>query len=68
MNDGSEIPDRIRRGPANFRIADVKKAVKAVQAAGLKVVRVEIEGGKFSIVTVGKGSSAPLIDDDPVDL
>jgi hypothetical protein len=36
--------------PSNFRRTDVKRAVQAVQAAGLKVKRVELDGGKVLII------------------
>jgi hypothetical protein len=36
--------------PSNFRRTDVKRAVQAMQSAGLKVARVELDGGKVTIV------------------
>jgi len=36
--------------PSNFRRTDVKRGIQAVQAAGLRVKRVELEGGKVSII------------------
>jgi hypothetical protein len=39
--------------PSNFRRNDVKRAVQAVQAAGLKVGRVELHGGKVLIIPAG---------------
>jgi hypothetical protein len=36
--------------PSNFRRNDVKRAVQAVQAAGIKIRRVELDGGKVSII------------------
>ena len=37
----------------NFRRTDVKRAVQAMQSAGLKVGRVELQGGKVSIIPAG---------------
>jgi hypothetical protein len=39
--------------PSNFRRTDVKRAVQAVQEAGLKVARVELHGGKVLIIPAG---------------
>ena len=36
--------------PSNFRRTDVKRAIQAAQAAGIKIGRVELEGGKVSII------------------
>jgi hypothetical protein len=36
-------------GPSNFKEADVKRAVKAVEAAGKEVESVEIEQGRIKI-------------------
>lgn len=46
----------MKRGPCTFREADVRRAVRAVEAAGKEVAAVEIGGdGKIRIV-VGKPS------------
>jgi hypothetical protein len=39
--------------PSNFRRTDIKRAMQAMQAAGLKVARVELDGSKVTIVPVG---------------
>jgi hypothetical protein len=40
------------RAPSNFRQQDVTRAVKAVTAAGVHIVRIEIDKtGKISIIT-----------------
>lgn len=43
-------PINMSSAPSNFRRTDVKRAVQAVQAAGLKVARVELHGGKVLII------------------
>jgi hypothetical protein len=50
------------RVPSNFRQRDVTRAVKAVAAAGVDIARVEIEGGKITVI-VGKGEVAQPADD-----
>jgi hypothetical protein len=39
--------------PSNFRRIDIKRAVQAMQAAGLKVGHVELHGGKVLIIPAG---------------
>jgi hypothetical protein len=48
--------------PSNFRRTDVKRAVQAVQAAGLKVARVELHGGQVLIIPAND-ESAEAADD-----
>ena len=38
--------------PSNFRRTDIKRAVQAMQAAGLKVGHVELRGGTVRIIPV----------------
>jgi hypothetical protein len=48
------------RRPSAFRQADVTKTVKAVIAAGLRVVGVKVGGdGKIEVVTAGENTAAP---------
>ena len=50
------------RAPSPFRQADVTKAVKAVRAAGVDIVRVELTNdGKIVIVI---GEAQPTVQDD----
>jgi hypothetical protein len=38
------------KAPSNFRQTDVKRAVQAVESAGVKIARIELAGGKITIV------------------
>jgi hypothetical protein len=37
--------------PSTFKKTDIRRGVEALKSAGLKVVRVVIEGGKLTLVT-----------------
>jgi hypothetical protein len=50
--------------PSNFRRTDFKRTVQAMQAAGLKVARVELHGGKVLIIPA---NVTPLNTSDPGD-
>jgi hypothetical protein len=50
------------RVPSNFRQSDVTRAVRAVTKAGVDITRVEIEGGKITVI-VGKGEAVQPADD-----
>jgi hypothetical protein len=51
------------RGKANFRQSDLTKAIKAIEAAGQKVRRVEISaGGKIVVVIVNDGDETEKIE------
>ena len=52
--------ERMSARPSHFRQADLSRAVKALEAAGKEVLRVEIEGGKVVIVT---SSREPIPED-----
>ena len=39
------------RGVQKYRSNEVKRAVRALQEAGVKIARVAFEGGRFEIVT-----------------
>ena len=47
----------VSRAPSNFRQSDVTRAVRAITKAGVDIARVEIEGGKITVI-VGKGEAA----------
>jgi len=42
------------RGPNSFKQGDVTRAVRAVRAAGVPVVRVEVERDRKIVVIVGE--------------
>jgi len=39
------------RGVQAFRLTEVKRAARALQAAGIKIARVTVEGGKVEFIT-----------------
>jgi len=46
------------RGPCTFRQRDLTAAIKALQAAGVKDARVEVEKGKI-VVVIGNHGDTP---------
>ena len=44
--------------PSNFRRNDVKRAVQALQGAGLRVGRVELQGGRVLIIPANEEEAA----------
>jgi hypothetical protein len=47
--------------PSDFRRTNVKRALLAVQSAGLRVARVELDGGKITIIPAN-GASVEITD------
>jgi hypothetical protein len=47
------------RGPLTFKQADVTRAVRAVKAAGVDVLRVEVDRNGKIIVVAGEASENP---------
>jgi hypothetical protein len=45
------------RRPCNFRQTDITKAVRAVQAAGVPIARVEVDGNGRIVVVAGNGQT-----------
>jgi hypothetical protein len=54
------------RAPSTFRESDLKRAVRAIEAAGKKVTAVEIEDGRIKI-KIKKGNDAAADDDNNSD-
>ena len=53
------------RGPATFRQSDLTRAIKAAKAAGIEVVRIEVDkDGKIAIITGRGGDTAQANDLD----
>jgi hypothetical protein len=47
------------RTPSNFKQGDVIRALKAFTKAGVDIARVEIEGGKITIIVSKVGAAQP---------
>lgn len=54
------------RAPSTFRESDLKRAVRAIEAAGKKVTAVEIEDGRIKI-KIKNGNDAAADDDNNSD-
>jgi hypothetical protein len=53
------------RASSTFRQQDVTRALKAVTAAGVDIVRIEIDkAGKIVIVTTTESQGGPAVQDD----
>jgi hypothetical protein len=52
------------RAPSTFRQADVTKAVKAVRAAGVDIVRVEVARDGRIVIVIVTGEAQPAVQDD----
>jgi hypothetical protein len=50
------------RGPATYRKSDLKRGIKALESAGLKVARVEIQSDKIVLIP---DNGATTVDADP---
>jgi hypothetical protein len=55
----NEGPGAMSRGPHTFRQGDVTRAVKAVVAAGVGVLRVEVDRAGRIVVVTGKLEENP---------
>jgi hypothetical protein len=44
---------QMSRSDQKYRLTEVKRAVRALQEAGLKIDSVVFEGGRFRVVTAG---------------
>ena len=62
------------RGPANFREADLRRAIRAMASAGLSIGRVVIEGGTITIIpgpaeaTADPAPGLPVADEGEIEL
>jgi hypothetical protein len=52
------------RRPCTFKQQDLTRALRAMLAAGIKIQRVEIEAGKFTIISA---SESPQTSEDELD-
>ena len=55
------------RGPSNFKRSDVRRAIKAVDSAGIGIGRIEVEGSKITIVPADGEKQTQAQDSDWVD-
>jgi hypothetical protein len=54
------------RGPATYRKSDLKRGIKALESAGLKVARVEIQPDKIVLIP-DNGATAMAAETKPED-
>jgi hypothetical protein len=52
------------KGPSTFRKNDIKRGVQALESAGIKVARVEVQPGKIIFVPQSSATDKPAAENE----